>query len=89
MTIYCKWGQFWFHVDFSISIAVDLTLPEGEEDDWFDHEELEHGPVGTEEVSGGEVEQEKGVERQADGDIVDDGHIQVTTSNTVGSETKF
>lgn len=61
-------------------------MPEGEEDDRFDHEELEHGPVGTEEVSGGKVEQEEGVEGQADGDVVDDSHIQITASDTVGSE---
>ncbi len=82
-------SAFWFHVDFSIYLRVDLTLPEGEEDDWFDHQELEHGPVGAQEVSGGEVKQEKSIEWEADGDIVDDGHIQVTTSNTVGSETTF
>lgn len=69
----------------NISLAADLlTLPEGEEDDRFDHKELEHGPVGAEEVSGGKVEQEEGVEGQADGDVVDDSHIQVTASDTVG-----
>lgn len=56
-----------------------LTLPEGEEDDRLDHEELEHGAVGDEQVAGGEVEEEESVEGQADRDVVDDGHVQVTT----------
>lgn len=71
-------------------VAVDLlTLPEGEEDDGFDHEELEHGPVGAEQVSSREVEQEESVERQADRDVVDDGHIEVTAGNTVESIIQF
>lgn len=58
------------------------TLPEGEEDDRLDHEKLEHGAVRAQQLPGGEVEQEEGVQRQADGDIVDDGHVQVTAGNT-------
>ena len=41
------------------------TLPEGEEDDGFDGEELEHRLKGPQEVSGSEVEQEQSVESQA------------------------
>lgn len=71
---------------FSVCVClfVLLTLPEGEEDDRFDHEELEQGAVGVEQVPGGEVEEEEGVERQADWDVVDDGHIQVPTVHTGG-----
>lgn len=59
------------------------TLPEGEEDDGLDHEELEHGAVRAEQLPGGEVKEEEGVQRQAHGDVVDDGDVQVTTGNTV------
>lgn len=59
-----------------------LTLPEGEKDDRLDHEELEHGVVRDEQFTRGEVEEEESVERQTDGDVVDNGHIQVATSHT-------
>lgn len=58
------------------------TLPEGEENDRLDHQELEHGAVGAEQLSGGEVKEEECVERQANRDVVDDGHVQVTAGNT-------
>lgn len=64
--------------------TVFLTLPEGEEDDRLDHEELEHRAVWDEQFTCGEVEEEESVERQADGDVVDNGHIEVTASNTGG-----
>lgn len=57
------------------------TLPEGEEDDGLDGEELESGSVGAQQLSGGGVEEEEGVERQADRDVVDDGDVQVTAGN--------
>lgn len=62
------------------------TLPEGEEDDRLDHQELEHGAVRAEQLPGGEVKEEEGIERQADRDVVDDGHVQVTAGNTVERE---
>lgn len=43
-----------------------LTLPEGEKDDGLDHEELEDRAVGTQQLPGGEVEEEEGVKGQAD-----------------------
>lgn len=61
----------------SDSSVWDFTLPEGQEDDGLDREELEHGLVWPEEVAGGEEEEEEGVERQADGEVVDDGDVQV------------
>lgn len=64
------------------------TLPEGEENDRLDHQELEHGAVGAEQLSGGEVKEEECVQRQANRDIVDDGHVQVTAGNTGEEETE-
>lgn len=64
------------------------TLPEGEENDRLDHQELEHGAVGAEQLTGGEVKEEEGVQRQADRDVVDDGHVQVTAGNAEEEETE-
>ncbi len=61
-----------------------VTLPEGEEDDGLDGEELEHGVVGAEEVPRREVEEEECVQRERDGYVVDDGDVQVAA---VRSET--
>lgn len=55
------------------------TLPEREEDDGLDGEELEDGLEGLQELPGGEVEKEQGVEGQADGDVVDEGDVEVAT----------
>lgn len=55
------------------------TLPEREEDDGLDGEELEDGLEGLQELPGGEVEKEQGVEGQADGDVVDEGEVEVAT----------
>lgn len=65
-----------------------LTLPEGQKDDRLDHEELEHGPVGAEQLPGGEVEEEEGVEGQADRDIVDDGDVKVAAGDAVEERDK-
>lgn len=51
------------------------TLPEREEDDRLDRQELEHGAVRAEQLPGGEVKQEEGVEGEADRDVVDDAHV--------------
>lgn len=56
-------------------------MPKRQEDDRFDHEELEHGAVGAEQLPRGEVKQEESVERQADGDVVDDGYVEVTAGD--------
>ena len=61
-----------------------LTLPEGKKDDRLDHEELQHGVVRNQQFTCGKVEEEECVERQTDGDIVDDGDIQVATRHTGG-----
>lgn len=57
--------------------ASPPTLPEGEEDDGLDGEELEHRLEGPQQLPGGEVEEEQGVERQADGGVVDEGDVEV------------
>lgn len=59
-------------------------MPEGEKDDGLDHEELEDWAVGTEQLPRGEVEKEEGVKGQADGDVVDDGHVEVPAGDTAG-----
>lgn len=59
--------------------AVGPALPEGQEDDRLDGEELEHRLVRPQQVAGGEEEEEEGVEGQADGEVVDDGDVQVSS----------
>ena len=60
------------------------TLPEREEDDGLDGEELEDGLEGLQQLSGGGVEQEQGVERQADRRVVDEGDVQVAAADAAG-----
>ncbi len=62
-------------------------MPEGEKDDRLDHKELEHGVVRDQQFTCGKIEEEERVERQTDGDVVDNGHIQVATSHTGGGDT--
>lgn len=59
-----------------------VTLPEGQKDDGLDHEELEHRIVRDQKFTRRKVEEEERVEGQTDGDVVDNGHIQVATSHT-------
>lgn len=58
-----------------------LTLPKGKKDDRLDHEELEDGAIRAEQLPGGKVEEEEGIEGQADGDVVDDGHVEVAAGD--------
>lgn len=55
----------WGHRPHTLSSSVP-TLPEGEEDDGLDGEELEDGLKGLQELPGGKVEKEQGIEGQAD-----------------------
>lgn len=64
---------------YTFDVALCSTLPEGEEDDRLDDAELEHWVVCTEEFMCSEVEEKESVESQADGDVVDDGDVQVAT----------
>lgn len=68
--------------------AAALTLPEGEEDDSLDGEELEDGLEGPQELPGGEVEKEQRVEGQADGGVVDEGDVQVAAVDA-GGQSRF
>lgn len=81
-----RWNNRYAHTRQQNASRRFLTLPEGEEDDRLDHQELEHGAVRAQQLPGGEVKEEEGVQRQADGDVVDDGHVQVTAGNTVNRE---
>lgn len=60
-------------------------MPEGKKDDRLDHEELEDRAVRAEQLPGGKVEEEEGVEGQADGDVVDDGHVEVAAGDAAGT----
>ena len=55
------------------------TLPEGEEDDRLDDAELEDGVKGREHLLGCQVEHDESVERQGDGQVVNEGDVQVPT----------
>jgi len=61
-------------------------LPEWEEDDRLDGQELPDGLEGWEELAGGVVEQEQGVQGQGHGHVVDDRDVQVPTVRTGGAE---
>lgn len=63
-------------------LTAPHTLPEREEDDGLDGEELEDRLKGPQELPGGEVEKEQCVEGQADGDVVDEGDIEVAAVDT-------
>lgn len=65
---------------------VGPTLPEGEEDDSLDGDELEDWLKRAQQVHGGKVEEEKGIKGQADREVVDDGDVEVSTVDTVGTE---
>ncbi len=58
-------------------------MPEGEEDDGFNGEEFEHRLKRSQKVTGGEVEEEEGIESQTDRDVVDDGDVKVTSHYTI------
>ena len=58
---------------------TSFTLPEGEKDDRLDDAELQHRVISAEQLTRGKVEEEQGIECQTDGDVVDDGDVQVAT----------
>jgi hypothetical protein len=60
----------------------DAHLPEREEDDRLDGEELEYRVVGAQQVLGGKVEDDQSVKGQGDAHVVDDGHVQVSLVHT-------
>ena len=62
------------------------TLPEREEDDGLDGEEFEDGLKGLQQLPGGRVEEEQGVQRQADRGVVDEGDVQVAAADAAGQD---
>lgn len=54
-------------------------MPKGEEDDSLDGEKLQDWLERSQKLHGGEVEEEQGIEGQADREVVDDGNIKVST----------
>ena len=54
-----------------------LTLPEGEEDDRLDGEELENRVIRGQELLGRKVEQEEGVEGKGHRDVVNDCDVEI------------
>lgn len=61
-------------------------MPEGQEDDGFNCEKFEHRFVRPEQVAGGKVKEEESVEGQADGDVVDDCDVKVSSIRTAQEE---
>ena len=73
-----------FHIQFcSSNQSQILTLPEWEEDDGLDGEELEYWIEGPQQILGGEVEQEQRVEGQGDADVVHDRDVEVAKLHAV------
>lgn len=66
--------------------VVGPTLPEGEEDYCLYGDELEDWLKRAQQVHGGEVEEEEGIKRQADREVVDDGDVEVSALDAAGGE---
>ncbi len=58
------------------------TLPEGQKDDGFNGAKLQDGIVGSQQVFGGVVEEEKAVEGQGYRKVVDQRDVQISGSRT-------
>ncbi len=54
-----------------------LTLPEGDKNDWLDHEELEYWFKWSEDLTAGKVEEEESVEGKTDRDVVDNHDVEI------------
>lgn len=59
-------------------------MPEGQEDDRFDSQELEHRFKGPQKVTGSRVEEEQSVEGQTHRDVVDDRNVEVASIHATG-----
>lgn len=57
-------------------------MPEREEDDTLNGEELEYRVVRLEYMLSSEVEEEESVEGERDGHVVDDGYVQISALRT-------
>lgn len=62
------------------------TLPERQENDWFDSEELPDRIIWTQQFPGGEIKQEQSVEGQTDRHIVDQGDVQESRGRPTNSQ---
>ena len=58
-------------------------MPEGEEDDRLDGEELDDGIERSQHLACGVVEQVERVQRQRHAEVVDDGDVEVATGGAV------
>ena len=58
-------------------MTCNFTLPEWQEDDRLDCEELQDRVERSQQVLGAEVEEKEGVQGQGDGDVVDEGDVEV------------
>lgn len=68
-----------YHHDYGVKVGEQgcLTLPEGEEDDAFDGEELDERIKGLQELLGGVVEEKQSIQSKRHRDVVNNGDIQV------------
>lgn len=67
----------------------NLTLPEGKEDDWLHHEELENRAVRTKKLSCCKVEEKQSIECKTDWDVVNNCYIEVTTGHAAMTKTSW
>ena len=67
-----------------IQITQQLTLPEGEENNTLDSEELYDGVEGFQQLLGRVVEEEEPVQGEGDGDVVDDRDVEVASLDAWG-----
>ena len=64
---------------------LSATLPKGDKYDGLDNQKLEHWLPSNQEVLGGKVEEQQGIEGKADANIVDHGYVEVATVRTVNN----
>lgn len=62
------------------------TLPERQENDWFDSKELPDRIIWTQQFPGGEIKQEQSVEGETDRHIVDQGDVQEARGRPTNSQ---
>lgn len=54
-----------------------LTLPEWQEDDGLDRQELHLGIISTKQLFGSNIEEEESIESESDANVVDNRYVQV------------
>lgn len=73
-------------LSLSLIMMCACTLPERQENDWFDSEELPDRIIWTQQFPGGKIKQEQSVEGQTDGHIVDQGDVQESWGRPTNSQ---